>query len=69
MGGSWGCRLYPLEVCYVIYLIPQGERTYGMVIWEGMPVISFLVYAEKSLNLKRDFNSHWVLNSASVMFT
>ena len=57
----------------MIYLIPRGERTYGRVIGEGtfadVPVSSFLVYAEKSLNLKRDFNSHWVLISGSVMLT
>ena len=57
----------------MIYLIPRGERTYWRVIGEGtfadVPVTSFLVYAEKSLNLKRDFNSHWVLISGSVMFT
>ena len=57
----------------MIYLIPRGERTYGRVIGEGtfadVPVTSFLVYAEKSLKLKRDFNSHWVLISGSVMFT
>ena len=45
----------------MIYLIPWGERTYGRVIWEGtfadVPVTSFLVYAEKSVNLKRVFNS------------
>ena len=54
----------------MIYLIPRGKRTYGRVIWEGtfadVPVTSFLVYAEESLNLKRDFNSHWVLNLGSV---
>ena len=57
----------------MIYLIPWGKRTYGRAIWEGtfadVPVTSFLVYAEESLNLKRDFNSHWVLNLGSVMFT
>ena len=57
----------------MIYLIPRGERTYGRVIGEetfaDVPVTSFLVYAEKSLNLKRDFNSHWILISDSVMFT
>ena len=57
----------------MIYLIPPSERTYGRVIGEGkfadVPVSSFLVYAEKSLNLKRDFNSHWVLISGSVMLT
>ena len=57
----------------MIYLIPRGKRTYGRVIWEGtfadVPVTSFLVYAEESLNSKRDFNSHWVLNLGSVMFT
>ena len=50
----------------MIYLIPRGKRTYGRVIWEGtfadVPVTLFLVYAEERLNLKRDFNSHWVLN-------
>ena len=57
----------------MIYLIPWGERTYGRVIWEGtfadLPVTSFLVHAENSLNLKRVFNSHWVLISGSVMFS
>ena len=57
----------------MIYLIPRGKMTYGRVMWEGtfadVPVTSFLVYAEESLNLKRDFNSHWVLNLGSVMFT
>ena len=57
----------------MIYLISRGERTYRRVIGEGtfadVPVTSFLVYAEKSLNLKRDFNSHWVLISGSVIFT
>ena len=57
----------------MIYLIPQGKMTYGRVIWEGtfadVPVTSFLVYAEESLNSKRDFNSHWVLNLESVIFT
>ena len=57
----------------MIYLIPRGERRYGRVIGEGtfadVPVSSFLVYAEKILNLKRDFNFHWALISGSVMFT
>ena len=38
----------------MIYLISRGERTHGRVIGEGtfadVPVSSFLVYAEKSLN-------------------
>ena len=32
-------------------------------------LLHFLFTLEKSLNLKRDFDSHWVLISGSVMFT
>ena len=32
-------------------------------------LLHFLFTLKKSLNLKRDFNSHWVLISGSVMFT
>ena len=56
VGGPWGWRLHPLEVCSVIYLIPLGERTYGRVIGEetlaDVPVTSFLVYAEKEFEFK-----------------
>ena len=34
-----------------------------------MPAISFLVYAEITLNIKRSFNFHWALISGSVMVT
>ena len=73
VGKPWGCRLDPLEACSVIYLIPQGERSYGRVISNGasadVPAISFLAYAEKILKMKHDFNSHLVLISGSLMFT
>ena len=32
-------------------------------------LLHFLFTLKKSLNLKRDFNSHWVLISGSVMLT